>query len=71
VNIWVTKYLPISKNALESALAFERGDRSDLNVTRIQAPRPPKTMSPKDIARIREETQLLSSGVRDDAGHQS
>lgn len=32
------------KEALESALAFERGDRRDLNVTRIQAPRPPKAM---------------------------
>jgi putative transcriptional regulator len=42
------------KEALEGALAFERGDRRDLNVTRIQAPRPPKAMSPKDIAPIPE-----------------
>ncbi len=42
------------KEAMEGALAFERGDRRDLKVTRIQAPRPPKAMSPKDIARIRE-----------------
>jgi putative transcriptional regulator len=42
------------KEALEGALAFERGERLDLKVTRIQAPRPPKAMSPKDIARIRE-----------------
>ena len=41
------------KEALEDALAFERGERN-LKVTRIQAPRPPKAMSPKDIARIRE-----------------
>jgi putative transcriptional regulator len=41
------------KEALEGALAFERGERRDLKVTRIQAPRPPKAMSPKDIARIR------------------
>jgi len=39
------------KEAMEGALAFERGERSrDLKVTRIQAPRPPKAMSPKDIA---------------------
>lgn len=43
------------KEAMEGALAFERGERSDLKVTRIQAPRPPKAMSPKDIARIREK----------------
>src|ERR1041385_1498204 len=42
------------KEAMEGALAFERGERRDLKVTRIQAPRPPKAMSPKDIARIRE-----------------
>ena len=42
------------KDAMEDALAFERGKRHDLKVTRIQAPRPPKAMSPRDIARIRE-----------------
>jgi putative transcriptional regulator len=42
------------KEAMEGALAYERGHRRDLKVTRIQAPRPPKAMSPKDIARIRE-----------------
>lgn len=42
------------KQAMEEALAFERGER-DLKVTRIQAPRPPKAMSPRDIARIREK----------------
>jgi putative transcriptional regulator len=42
------------KEAMEDALAFERGKRGDLKVTRIQAPRPPKAMSPTDIARIRE-----------------
>src|SRR6478672_4523895 len=41
------------KDAMEDALAFERGQRHDLKVTRIQAPRPPKAMSPRDIARIR------------------
>jgi putative transcriptional regulator len=42
------------KGAMEDALAFERGKRHDLKVTKIQAPRPPKAMSPRDIARIRE-----------------
>jgi len=41
------------KEALEGALAFERGEHRDLKVTRLQAPRPPKAMSPKDIARFR------------------
>lgn len=41
------------KEVLEGALAFERGERRDLKVTRIQPPRPSKAMSPKDIARIR------------------
>lgn len=43
------------KEAMEDALAFERGKRRDLKVARIQAPRPPKAMSPRDIARIREK----------------
>ena len=30
------------KDALEGALAFERGERRDLQVTRIRAPRRPK-----------------------------
>jgi putative transcriptional regulator len=42
------------KQAMEGVVAFERGVRRDLKVTRIRAPRPPKAMSPKDIARIRE-----------------
>src|SRR5258705_5871062 len=41
------------KDALEDALDFERGKRRDSKVTRIQAPRPPKATSPKEIARIR------------------
>jgi len=43
------------KEAMEGALAFERGERRDVKVTRIQAPRPPKAMSPEDIARIRQK----------------
>ncbi len=42
------------KDALEGALAFERGERRSLNVTRIQTSRPPKAMSPKDIAHKRQ-----------------
>ena len=42
------------KEAMVDAVAFERGKRGDLKVTRIRAPRPPKAMSPRDIARIRE-----------------
>jgi hypothetical protein len=34
------------KQAMEDALAFERGKRRDLRVTRIQVPRPPKTCNP-------------------------
>jgi hypothetical protein len=37
------------KQALDDALAFERRERRDLNVTRVEAPQPPKAMSTKDI----------------------
>jgi len=53
------------KEALGDALAFERGKRRNLKVTRIQAPRPPKAMSPKDIAQIRQKLNLLPSCVCD------
>jgi len=43
------------KDAMKDAVAFERGKRRDLTVTRIQAPRPPKAMSPKEIAQIRQK----------------
>lgn len=42
------------KAAMGDALAFERGERRKLKVTRIKAPRRPRAMSPRDIARIRE-----------------
>jgi hypothetical protein len=42
------------KEAMEGALAFERGELRDLKATRIQAPHAPKALSPGDIARIRE-----------------
>lgn len=40
------------KKAMEAALAFERGKRRDLRVTRIQGPRPPKTLSPQPVAHL-------------------
>ena len=43
------------KGALEDALAFERGKRRDLKVTRIRSPRPPKALSANDIAQIRQK----------------
>lgn len=43
------------KAAMEDALAFERGDRRDLKITRIRAPRPPKAMSARDIVQIRRK----------------
>jgi hypothetical protein len=42
------------KEAMEDALAFERGKPHDLKVTRIQAPRPSKAMSPRATVRIRK-----------------
>jgi hypothetical protein len=33
------------KEAMEDSLAFERGRRRDLKVTRVEAPRPPKLRS--------------------------
>jgi len=43
------------KAAMEDALAFERGERRTLKITRIQAPRPPKAMSAQDIVQIRRK----------------
>ena len=43
------------KGAMEDALAFERGKRRDLKVTRIQARRRPKTVSPRDNGESVEE----------------
>ena len=41
------------KKAMQDALAFERGERRNLKITRIRAPRPPKSMSAHDIIQIR------------------
>ena len=41
------------KKAMQDALAFERGERRNLRITRIRAPRPPKSMSAQDIIQIR------------------
>ncbi len=40
---------------MDDALAFERGEARRLQVTQIRAPRRPKAMSAKEIARIREK----------------
>ena len=42
------------KAAMEDALAFELGERRDLRVTRIEGPRPEKTLSPQPIAHLQE-----------------
>ena len=42
------------RGAMEDAIAFERGKRRDLKIARIRTPRPPKALSAKDIAHIRE-----------------
>ncbi len=49
------------KEALEGALAFERGERKDLHVTRLRVPRPPKAMSPREITRIRQTLNCSQS----------
>lgn len=43
------------REAMEDALVFESGKRRELKVTRIQAQRAPKAMSPRDMARVREQ----------------
>ena len=43
------------KASMEDALAFERGKGRNLKVTRIQAPRPPKAMSSREIVQIRRK----------------
>jgi hypothetical protein len=52
--------------AMEGAITFERGERHDLSITGIQLPRPPKAMSPGDIAN-KTNAQLLIGAVCDDA----
>ncbi|MGH9906002.1 MAG: hypothetical protein ACRD8U_10540 [Pyrinomonadaceae bacterium] len=42
------------KAAMEDAVAFELGERRDLKVTRIQGPRPERTLSPQAIAHLPE-----------------
>lgn len=49
------------KAALEGALAYEQGEGRDLHVTRIRVPLPPKAMSPKEIARIRQKLNCSQS----------
>jgi hypothetical protein len=40
------------KEAMEDALAFERGHRRDLKVTQVQSPRPRKARHQKTASRI-------------------
>jgi putative transcriptional regulator len=49
------------KEALEDALTYEQGGSRDLHVSRIHAPRRPKALSPKDIARIRQKLNCSQS----------
>ena len=49
------------KEAMKDALAFERGERRDLKVTRIQRPRPPKTQSPQPIAHLEGRNDCFAS----------
>ena len=44
--------------AMEDASAFERGERRNLRVTQ-EAPRRPKAMSPKDIAKFEKDSTAL------------
>ena len=52
------------KEAMEDALAFEQGKRRDLKITRIQAPRPPKAMSSREIVQIRRNSIALKLSLR-------
>lgn len=49
------------KEALEGALSYEQGGGRDLHVSRIRVPRPPKAMSAKDIARLRQKLNCSQS----------
>ena len=42
------------KSAFEDALAFERGQRADLRVTRVPLPAAPRPISPARVVRIRQ-----------------
>jgi hypothetical protein len=50
------------KEGMEEVLAFERGKRLDLRVTRIQGPRPPKTLSPQPLPTERVANDCFASG---------
>jgi hypothetical protein len=58
------------KEAMEDALAFERGERRDLNVTRIRAPRPPKSYVSSRYCSNSSTAQLLAIDICNDAKHQ-
>lgn len=49
------------RGALEDALAYERGGRRDLRVTRLAVPRPPDAISRDEIVRIRRRLNCSQS----------
>jgi len=52
------------KEALEEALAFEHGMRLDRKVTRIQGPRPPKTLLPQPVGHLEgRRLQMIASAL--------
>jgi len=49
------------RGALEDALAYERGERRDLKVTRVAVPRPPEPISRDQIVAIRRRLNCSQS----------
>lgn len=49
------------RGALEDAVAYERGERRDLRVTRVAAPRPPAPVSREEIVGIRRRLNCSQS----------
>lgn len=49
------------REAFEDALAYERGERTDLRVTRVAVPRPPEPMSKEEIAAVRHKLNCSQS----------
>lgn len=49
------------RGALEDALAYERGGRRDLRVTRVAVPRPPDPVSREEIVKIRQKLNCSQS----------
>lgn len=49
------------RGAFEDALAYERGERRDLRVTRVAVPRPPAPISREEIVKIRRRLNCSQS----------